>query len=398
MSAWEQPFPPPSHPSTAAPRTCVTLAHAQCCIPPRPCAHSHRPFLSGRCLPTLGFSQLSPSQCCRYRWALLRLPAAISTQLSQVLSVGHGLVPRQALEFVTHGRAPRWGITPAWREGRSCLSGSGSLGACGAGGLGAGCGGAECCPQPCRRPIAQQSRSSCCGSILAARAWGIVSSTATVCQLQAARRALPGAPIHRGHLGKQRSPAPHNWGLRQHPAPHACSSPWCLFMHLPFMQGRLLRNQQLLMLKALIRRDKTALKIPRRQAPRGRGWRGAGSLRPGVLLGTSQLCVLQVALSRRPVPRNTSSRRAGTERDWLGPARGLLLLEPPAARAAFPCSRRSGDTRGSPGCREPLLLCGARLPSACPGGAGAAQHGDGQRALRLQLPGLPLPLRGRRGR
>lgn len=191
---------------------------------------------------------------------------------------------------------------------------------------------------------------------------------------------------------------PHNWGLWQHPSPHACSSPLYLFMHLPFMQGRLLRNQRLLMLKALIRRDKTALKIPRHQLPGCRGWRGAGSLRPGVLLGTSQLYVLQVALSCRPVPRNTSSCCAGTERDWLGPARGLLLLEPPAARAALSCSRRSGDTRGSPGCRELLLLRGARLPSACPRGAGAVQHGDGQRALRLQLSGLPLPLRGHHGR
>lgn len=209
-------------------------------------------------------------------------------------------------------------------------------------------------------PGADSSVRAPAPAVGAARAWGIVSSTAVVFQLQAARSALPGAQVHRGRTGEQRSPVPHKWGLWQHPSPHACSSPLCLFMHLPFMQGRLLRNQRLLMLKALIRRDKTALKIPHHQPPGCWGWRGAGSLRPGVLLGTSQLCVLQVALSCRPVPRNTGSCCAGTERDWLGPGAWA-----PAAGASRCQSRLIllQEERGHPG--QPRLQ-GAAAAVWCP--------------------------------
>lgn len=150
MSTWEQLLPSLSHPSTAAPNTWVTPACAQHCNPQGPVSIPIAlPHLSTAC--PLWSSPISVLPCTSEQSS----GSQQQSQLSQVPSAGRGLMPRQALEFVTHGLAPRWGITPACREGRSCLSGLGSLGTCGAGRLGAGCGGAKRCPQPCRGPIAQ---------------------------------------------------------------------------------------------------------------------------------------------------------------------------------------------------------------------------------------------------
>lgn len=167
----------------------------------------------------------------------------------------------------------------------------------------------------------------------------------------------------RGCAGSRQHPAPRGRGPGSTPLPTPRCSLLCLFMHLPFMQGRLLRNQRLWMLKALIRRDKTALKIPRRQPPWGSGaGRGQAAQAEGLLPRTSPApCPPSgfepPAAARAP---QRAPVRAGSG-DWLRRARGLLPLEPPAARAAFPCSRQSGDASGSPGSR--------------PQGAAAAPHG-----------------------
>ncbi|XP_061866501.1 cytohesin-1 isoform X2 [Colius striatus] len=69
------------------------------------------------------------------------------------------------------------------------------------------------------------------------------------------------------------------------------------------MQRRLLRDRRLPMLNALIRRDKTALKIPGAGPPRGqRGCRGQAARGRGGCPALPELPVLRLVWSRRPEP------------------------------------------------------------------------------------------------
>lgn len=97
-----------------------------------------------------------------------------------------------------------------------------------------------------------------------------------------------------------------------------------------FMRRSLLCDRQLLMLNALIRRDKTTLKIHCCRPPAGaKGLPGGRQPGQGGCWEVLKLLVLQVALSRPLWLRQWHGLVCWCSGDWLGLARGLLRLELP---------------------------------------------------------------------
>lgn len=353
------------------------------------------------------------------------------------LSAGRCLVPRQALGFVTHGRALCLGIAPALREGAVgpvwvCLVPVG---------LGrrrcSGAGGREGCAFPHSWPRGQDPGAGSPPVPVAgaprerSRAGGISIACPELSRLTGISRGWREAqrpclcPVHgagsacRGCAGiGARDPRPTSGGRGGIPrSPRLARAALCLGAP-SFMQCWLLRDHRLPMLNALIRRDKTALKIPHCWPPAGaRGLPGGRQPGAGGLPGSSQtprpLSGFEPAAGASGVERAGVQARSGG--DWLGLARGLLQLELPCQSRLprlqpergvlrLPClhpacrPRRRGAgcsaARHLPGLCL-LLPAASELVVSC---AGPPQHGDSQRALRLQFPGLPLPLSGHQGR
>lgn len=213
-----------------------------------PPIRSHVPLLGpgvplpGRCvLP--GYRPLSravprcPAPPARLGFLLAqRVPAlAGASQLaaSSRVAAGRCLVPRQALGFVTHGRAPRRGIASAPREGAACpgwvRSAPAGLTRWGAAGPWPG----RPPPQLCQGPEAGSSGQgprSCCSSTPAAgnRLQHRRGAPAPRCPVRIAR-GLPERGAGRlgssGLCGEQAAPSTPRLGARQHPAPHASLQP-----------------------------------------------------------------------------------------------------------------------------------------------------------------------------
>lgn len=164
-------------------------------------------------------------------------------------------------------------------EERSCQSGLGLLSACGVGGW-------ESCafPQLHSRPPAWDPRArlpgSCCrrpapSRAAAERAVPLGHGRSLVCACAGPERWLS----LRGWLrAGARALHPRSGGRARTPALAPPRFSGCTFLRAALVATRL----RLLMLNALIRRDKTALKIPRCRPPAGaRGLPGAGGLGRG---------------------------------------------------------------------------------------------------------------------